>query len=379
MSLTSALMLGTSLGGSYYVMERFEPELSQEKHIVINGDTLTQAELAENITAKDSIWYYHNPKTGKDINLNLLSDYTYLGDLRYRMYQNLKVEKKIDTIQVNRSKTDNKIYYHYNVRDSIPHMPSMGSLSWNRLNIRYFHSDDTKIQQKIDIYNDELNCTSVHEMQHFLNAKAGLTKSGRSYETVFADNCMDEVSANLAQFMAQRKNYIEHGNNLRYITERFRFYNDWLKTHNPKIDHVSAEEASFIANGVFNAWKEDKYDIYIKNNVGRAISLLSEADYNGCQDKNPAEHHRLMHRICNIQGVDFYQYIDGREQEFIDILPKQHKDRLAVRLKMKKREMGYFEKVGQLTDNNPQQKYKHFQNLKFKHNWNKFKEKLLGR
>lgn len=379
MSLTSALMFGTSLGGSYYVMERFEPELSQEKHIVINGDTLTQEEFAENIKAKDSIWYYHNPKTGKKIDLNDLSDYRVKGDRRYRLYQNLKVHRHIDTIRVKKDHKEEKLYYFYGPNDSIPNIPSMGSMAWNRLNLRYFYSDDVKVQQQLEKYNDELNCTSVHEMQHFLNAQAGINKSGRSYETVFADNCMDEVSANLAQFMAQRKNYIEHGNNPRYITERFRFYNDWLKTHNPKIDHVSAEEASFIANGVFNAWKEDKYDIYIKNNVGRAISLLSEADYNGCQDKNPAEHHRLMHRICHINGIDFYKYIKGREQEFIQDMPQSTKEQFAVRLKMKKKAMGYFEKVGQLTDNNPQQKYKHFQNLKFKHNWNKFKEKLLGR
>lgn len=378
-SLTSALMLGTSLGGTYYVMERFEPALNQEKHVVINGDTLTQEELAENIITKDSIWYYHNPKSDKDINLNSLSDYTYLGDRRYRLYQNLKVEKNIDTIQVNRSKTDNKIYYHYNVRDSIPHMPSMGSLSWNRLNIRYFHSDDTKIQQKIDIYNDELNCTSVHEMQHFLNAKAGLSKSGRSYETVFADNCMDEVSANLAQFMAQRKNYIMHGNNPRYITERFKFYREWLKNHEPKLDKLSSEEEAFIAKGVFDSWKKEKYPIYINQAQSRAIHILNNTDYNGCQDKNPEEHHRLMHRICHINGIDFYKYIQGREQEFIQELPQEKKAQFAVRLKMKKKAMGYFEKVGQLTDNNPQQKYKHFQNLKFKHNWNKFKEKFFGR
>lgn len=377
-SLTSALMLGTSLGGTYYVMEHFEPELSQEKHVIINGDTLTQAEFAENILVKDSVWYYKNQKEGKETNLNLLSDYTRLGDSRHRQYQRLEVQQRIDTIRVRENK-DSTLYYSYGLRDSIPHMPAMGSMDWNRLKVRYFTSDNPKIQQQIDIYNDELNCTSVHEMQHFLNAKAGLTKSGRSYETVFADNCMDEVSANLAQFMAQRKNYIERGCNPRYITDRFRFYRTWLETHTPELDKMSKEEISFIANGVFDAWKTDKYEIYVKRSVDRAIHLLKNADYNGCQDKNPAEHHRLMHRICHINGIDFYKYIQGREQEFIQDLPQEKKAQFAARLKLKKKAMGYFEKVGQLTDNNPQQKYKHFQNLKFKHNWNKFKEKLFGR
>ena len=185
-------------------------------------------------------------------------------------------------------------------------------------------------------------------------------------------------SAYLAQFMAQRENYIMHGYNSRYITNRFRFYHEWLKNHKPQAGKISSEEAAFIANGVFDAWKQDKYKMYIKQSYTRAIMILGKADYNGCQDKNPEEHHRLMHRICNIQGVDFYRYIQGREQEFIQDLPQEKKAQFAARMKLKKKAMGYFEKVGELTDNNPQQKYKHFQNLKFKHNWNKFKEKFFG-
>lgn len=379
MSLTSALMMGTSLGGSYYLMERFEPALYQEKHIVIDGEKLSQDEFAENIYAKDSVWYYKNPKTKKEINLNDLSDYEIRGNRRYRLYQNLKIQKHVDTIQVKKDKLSQKLYYFYGPNDSIPNLPSMGSMDWNRLNVRYFKSDNTEVQKKLDIYNDYLNCTSVHEMQHFLNSKAGLTKSGRSYETVFAHNCMDEVSANLAQFMAQRDHYIIHGYNPRYITDRFSFYHNWLENHKSKRDKISAEEAAFIANGVFDSWKRDKYKMYMKQSVSRTVHILSEADYNGCQDKNPAENHRLMHRICKIKGIDFYQYIQGREQEFIQDLPQDKKEQFAARLKLKKKSMGYFEKVGEITDNNPQQKYKHFQNLKFKHAWNKFIGKFTGR
>lgn len=399
-SLTSVLMAGTSLGGSYYVMENFEPALYREQRIVVGGDTLSQAEFAENIEKKEGVWFFRNAETGELTDLNVLSDFRTKGDRRYRLYQKLRLKKHVDTIMVKKDRMQNRLYYFYGPNDSIPNMPSMGSVDWDRLNIRHFVSDDPKVQARLDVYNNARNCTERHENQHFIGAQNGLTKSGRSYETVFGDMCMDEVAANLAQFMEQRKNYLEHGRDETYITPRFEFYKKWLhgdslaagdsipplygfcgtwlKPSSPFAGEITAEEAAFIANGIFDSWKKDKFPIYINRNVNRTVHLLKEADYNGCQD-HPDEHRELMRRIFNIDGIDFYQYIAGRENEFVRELPPEHKERFANLLKIKKNKMDYFEKVGQLTQNDPQKKERHFAAVKLKHRWNKFVGRLTGR
>lgn len=442
-SLTSVLMAGTSLGGSYYVLESFEPELYQEKQIVIGKDTLSQDEFAENIKEKDGIWYYRNPQKKSLTDLNVLSDYRTQGDHRYRWYQTLQLEKVIDTIVVKKDRNIGKLYYFYGPNDSIENLPSMGRQSGNRLRIRHFVSDDPAVQAQLNIYNDAYNCTERHEKQHFLNAQNGMAQSGRSYETVFGDNCMDEVAANLAQFKEQRKNYLEHGRDEAYITPRFNFYKEWIARHpvdttaattgttagclnyeqiwadtcfcdvadeiarfvdwkknhtkfGAKIpgefkfygkwinnhgltaEDMSEEEAAFVADCVFNSWMKDKFPLYVKSSAKRAVHLLDKADYNGCQD-HPEEHTRLMHKIFNIDGIDFYRYIAGREKEFIDKLPQEYKDEFVSRLKIKKQKMDYFQKVGQITQNDPQKKNIHFRNVKFKHEWNKFINRLTGR
>lgn len=446
-SLTSVLMAGTSLGGSYYVLESFEPELYQEKQIVIERDTLSQDEFAENIKEKDGIWYYRNPQKKSLTDLNVLSDYRTQGDHRYRWYQTLQLEKDlekvVDTIVVKKDRNIGKLYYFYGPNDSIENLPSMGRQSGTRLRIRHFVSDDPAVQAQLNIYNDAYNCTERHEKQHFINAQNGLSQSGRSYETVFGDNCMDEVAANLAQFKEQRKNYLEHGCNEAYIMPRFDFYKEWIAkrsagiaaakpgnvigglnyekvwvdtclcdvadsiaqfmnwrknyarpgvaipldfgfygrwTNSPGITagDMSEEEAAFVANGIFDSWMKDKFPLYVESSAKRAIHLLDKADYNGCQD-HPEEHTRLMHKIFNIDGIDFYRYIAGREKEFIDKLPQEYKDEFVSRLKIKKQKMDYFQKVGQITQNDPQKKNTHFKNVKFKHEWNKFINRLTGR
>lgn len=377
-SLTSVLMTGTSLGGIYFYAENFEPPLYHEKYIVIDGDTLSRDVFAENIEENNEVWFYRNPKSGKLINLNELSDYRIRGDRRHNLIQNLQMKKHIDTIMVKKDQRQNKLYYFYGPNDSIPNMPSMGWVNWDKINLRHFISDDPSIQKQLDIFNNELNCTERHEEQHFIAAQKGLDKSGRSYETVFADNCMDEIAANLAQLLKQRKNYFRHGNDSSYITPRFKFYRKWLKNNYSEVDSISETEAAFIANGIFDSWKEDKYPIYVERNVRRAIHILRDADYNGCQD-NHEEHDKLMYDIFNIDDINFYQYIAGREQEFIAELPQKHKNRFSALIRAKKKKMDYFQKVGQITQNDPQKKRTHFANLKFKYEWNKFIGKITGR
>ena len=179
----------------------------------------------------------------------------------------------------------------------------------------------------------------------------------------------------LTEFLKWRQGFVNKGGQ---IPLGYKFYDKWLLRFPFQAENISVEEAAFIANGVFDSWKKEKFPIYIKRNADRAIYILREANYNGCQD-NPKEHAQLMHQVFLIEGIDFYQFIEGREQEFINDLPQKQQERFSSLLKIKKNQMSYFEKVGQLTQNSPTKKDIHFQNVKRKHEWNKLTNKILGR
>ena len=49
-------------------------------------------------------------------------------------------------------------------------------------------------------------------------------------EALDYDESLDEISANIAQCLEQRTNYLNNSNNLSYITSRFNFYKEAIKT-----------------------------------------------------------------------------------------------------------------------------------------------------
>lgn len=84
--------------------------------------------------------------------------------------------------------------------------------------------DRQKRLQKIwDNYNDSLNCTEEHEKQHRLNEIAGIMQAGQSFDNKFIECCLDEVSANIRQLLAQRKNYLKRGRSLNRLRRGFPF------------------------------------------------------------------------------------------------------------------------------------------------------------
>lgn len=430
-SLTSLLLAGTCLSGINYCvqqMDQFTPEKFPNEKIVLNNTNISHEEFYENLKKKGNGWYFvkRTPSQKTFYNLNKISDYRTNGDKYFNDTQQLTFSYAIDTINVKKAKTGTQFEYQRGTQDAFPNKPAYGLLENNgKATIRYFYSDTPDIYEICKYDNNEYNATLDHENQHFWNLL--IRKSGQSYETKFAELCMDEVSANIRQLMRQRKNYIEHDYDLDYITDRFSFYRDWLKkqtspiqpieiadpqndegktfaelnsqripaadnisiqtpweatltsasqTEAPNNPVMSEEEISVIANGVLQAWIEEKFEIYIAAEVSRARYILSNASYIGCTD-HPKLHEECMRTIFTINGIDFYEPIAGKEDYFKEHIPEEDKKTFAEIMAKKKENVSYWQKVEQLTHNDPQQKNAYFNSLKQKHLWNKFLQKTL--
>lgn len=377
-TIGSALMLGTSLGGTAYLMENFHPEKFPDRFINLDGKEVPIEKFYDTLMQKNGQWYASNEN--KLYNLNDLTDYRTIGDTMHHQYKNAKPTTVIDTVYVCRDQNDGKVFYNAgSAADTVSEIPNLGSYRHGRIRIRHFVSEDNELQSRYDILNNDRNCTWRHEYQHFLNARAGLNKSGQSYETKFAEMCFDEISACIAQLCEQRRQYFEFNRNSKYITNQFKFYQNYLESlSNPDPIKISKEEEKFIALGVFEKWKEDILPVYIKRNAKRTKECLNKANYNGCVDQ-PLEHNRLMYKMLKIDGIDFYEYLAGKEKEILDKLPQTYKDDFASLAHNKKENMTYFDKIGQITHNDPAQKYNYFNGLKIKHRWNKLIGRASGR
>lgn len=380
-SIGSILMLGTTIGGFSHLQERmaeFQPEKFPDDAIELNGFKIPHKIFYENLVEDKGSWYYRD-HCGELIDLQKATDFKVSGDFPLNSFDNAECSTKVDSVEIRRDRRTQEYIYSYGNLDSLKNLPSMGQQIYGRIIIRHFWSKDPLLAQKFRIYNDEYNCTWRHEYQHFLNAKAGIQKSGHSYETKFSHACMDEVSANIAQLLEQRKNYIKTGD-LNRITDRFDFYRQWVVTQpQPLSAEIGENEKKMIANGVFDSWKNDKFEIYEKANFQNTKFFLSRADYNGCTD-HPQYHRQIMHDVFRINGIDFYKYINGREKEFVDMLSTEHKEEFARLTTAKKAKMKYMEKVGQYTNNDENAKKQYFKALKEKQMWQKsYVRKLISR
>ena len=85
-------------------------------------------------------------------------------------------------------------------------------------------------------------------------------------------------------------------------------------------------------------------------------------------------------------GINFYQYIEGREQEFIEMLPNETKQTFAELTQKKKDAMNYFTSVDLATDNDDSKKdayvlaqKNNLKNYRMKQAWNSLKSKITGK
>ena len=360
---TRKILLGTALGVTlatgvslYPLMNYLVKNNTQDfdkTSLVIKGDTITKQGFYERLTYRNQGWYVSTSE-GILVNVDSLIDFKIKDAKDYAALKNVKLTKSVDTVNVRYaySAKDHKmsdIVYGMGAQDSLGYIPSFGSHSYGKIKLRYFKADSEALQKVVDVYNDKYNCTYRHEFQHYLNLIAGVQQAGQSYENKFVECCLDEISANIAQLKEQRKHYLENGGDLSYITSRFKFYKQGIEDGviNPKDENLSDKEKEFIANGVFDAWMKDKFNIYVKSNASRTIFILGKTNYNGIQP-DEARHKNLIERMFNIDGIDFSSYVLKRENEIKERIPAEKLKDFRAWKKKKYQEMTYLDKLEKL-------------------------------
>lgn len=357
------LLLGVS---SYIFLRNFAasnaPSFNNAK-VTVGKDTISIQDFYSRLIVENGSWQYID-KNGKVHPIDSLCDSHKKDSVLHSHYRHIKLKERTDTVYVRyggkefKEKTKSNFIYKIGALDSLPNMPAMGRYSYDLLQIREFVSSNPKLQHIMDVYNDSHNCTKAHEFQHYLNNASGMHE-WNGYSIKFAECCLDEVSANIAQCIAQRKNYLEHGRDLSYITGRFRYYADSIKAGviKPTSSIITPKEQKIIAEGVFKGWMEDKFDIYLKVNHNRAISYLQDAPYAAVQE-NWGKHNELMEKFFNIGGYNFWKYVQPQEKEIFEKIPGEHKTIYATWCRKKFRKMDYFEKLDYLRLSEGQMAYK---------------------
>lgn len=356
------ILIGTALGLTLaagvslyplmrYAVDTYAADFDKAK-AVIEGDTVSKQRFYENLNYSDGKWKL-TLKNGKVVDAGEITDFRVKDRKQHQVLRNVKLKTTVDTVRVRYAKNGEKQYssaivYGMGARDSLGYLPSFGLYSWDQLKMRYFKADNEKLQRIVDKFNDKYNCTRRHEYQHYLNALAGIGRSGQSYETKFVECCLDEVSANVAQLLEQRKNYLDNGKDVSYITWRFKFYADSVKSGKvkPQAGVYTKEEIELIANGVFDVWMKEKFDLYIKKSSGRAINILRKTNYNGIQP-NETRHRELMTKCFTIDGIDFYPHIAAREDEIRVKIPNETLKVFRYLKKEKFKKMTYVDKLEQ--------------------------------
>lgn len=345
-TLSTGLLLGVS-SYALYQADKFDVNDFPQKEVVVCGNKVSMEDFYSRLSYTRHGWVYKT-EDGKNLSVDSLSDFHQKDSLNHLNYLQAKRTHKVDTVYVKyvQQKDGTKeIIYQLGSYDSV-NRPSMGICEKGCVTVREFVAEDPKLQEKEDEYNDEYNQTYAHEDWHYINGVNGIMNVGQSYEVKFVEVCMDEVSANLRQFLKQRKKYLESGKNPKYITSRFSFYHDLINEGKVvPTDKISTKEQKLIAVGVFDAWMKDKFDLYSYKNYERTKFILLKTNYNGIQE-NSELHQKLMTKCFTIDGIDYWKYISDKEQEVKDRIPEKYKVQFNKCLpKWKKGKMTYFDKL----------------------------------
>ena len=181
----------------------------------------------------------------------------------------------------------------------------------NTITIEHFLDDESKTRWSGSVG------TLVHEQKHRDNANQGIHAYAMSVEQAYKACMHNEISANMAELIYWRNEYIKTGDIA--VLEDYRchslfgFYTKAVKSgeinpfSNSKEDFD--KEMSLIANGTRDMWlSEFGREVYIEQNSNSAL-------YYGETDGKHAEfydqnYERAKKIAYNIGGIDFTQYLD---------------------------------------------------------------------
>lgn len=349
--VAGALLLGVS---GYALLRNYAYENApafNNTQVVVGKDTVSMQQFYDNVRYKNNKWVYTNPE-GKKINVDSLFNVDVKDKAEHSHYRNVKLKERVDTVYITqgdkkfKEKNNSEYMFKIGALDSLPNMPAMGRFDYDKLIVREFVADNPKIQNIFNKYSNSYNCTHDHEFQHYLNVGV---RSWNSYSIKFVECCLDEVSANIAQCKAQRRNYLKHGKDTIYITDRFKNYREAIISGkiNPTSKKLSLEEQEMMANMVFDAWMKDKFAMYVKINDGRTRAYLNKAPYAGVLE-NWDKHEETMKNFFNIDGYDFWPFIRKREQEVFDRITPEQKAKYAQLTRQKYRQRNHVQSMEQI-------------------------------
>lgn len=380
LSISGALLLTGVSAYALHELNKINASEFARSKVILNGHEISLQDFYENVSFKGNQWVYTD-SAGKNHRLNRITDFNQENITRARRWDPRLRRTIVDTVYYTKVvndrwnvKADSVILYQTGAKSSTINIPTIGYFSsiMMETHITHFVSKDAQKDPYIESYNDEYYCTSAHEDQHFENATpwnsaeqknseatlsgepeqdydvvysfgvgqpgedydvtftSNIGQIGQSYELTYDEMCLDEISANIKQLMIQRRNYLEKGKDLRYISREFRFYSDGIKEGiiNPTDPNkLSKKEKEFIANGIFDYWMARKYDNYGSDNLGRTVATHSttHSNYNSVLEDLP-RHERVVRHISKILGIDFSPHFFEREHEILErITPEQQK------------------------------------------------------
>lgn len=163
----------------------------------------------------------------------------------------------------------------------------------------------------------EQRSTLQHEAQHRINSRKGLYNYGLS-EKQYYEICMaDEISANMAQLIALRDEYIQTGDLEVFdcADGKFDFYKQAIIEG--KIDPKSTKPEDFakdmhmIAEGTHKMWMDNWANAYFPNHKACAAEYCRRARQAGksCVN-NESNYQECMKIAFTIGGINFNDYYD---------------------------------------------------------------------
>ena len=205
----------------------------------------------------------------------------------------------------------------------------------------YYSSRSNTITQNI-VLGDEgdeafIKSARVHEQKHADNAEKGSDRYWMSLEQYYKVCMYDEISANVAELLAIREQYVQAKTdnerakivNSSIVNEKFSFY--FSAVQQGKIDPFTKdpekfmEEMKFIAQETQKMWMTEDFDWYAQKQLPEHIrwyaSFYGEKgkDFYGPSDKRYNDAKHIMFG-SNLGGIDFTPFI----KEY-DVVPQEVK------------------------------------------------------
>ena len=227
----------------------------------------------------------------------------------------LKQQEQETKKEIDLSKT---VYFQ---KDTVPDLHATAGMAGGYIpkynSILIAHFEDEKVQKQIS---KDLDVFLQHETQHYLNAQKGCGSSNPdsnvNYEQFYKLCMADEISANMAELIYLREEYIKtkdislfdkHNGN-------FTFYKEAIQKG--EIDPLSSDpkkfekDMSLIMNGTQKMWMENYAPFYASNHTLFTCSyaLNKGQDMDANNDANNKEYSRQLDLMYTLGGINFNKY-----------------------------------------------------------------------